>query len=354
MSSALEAKIVVLGSQGVGKTSLVMRYCKGAFDPSQITSTVGASFMTKRVVDSDTDTQVRLQIWDTAGQERFRSISRLYYRGANACILCYSITDAQSFADMGAWLTELRRNLPADIVLHIVGTKSDVVAREPQKREVPFERCIAYVAENLAPGTGATPPPTAGATSGGAAAYLNAPGLATTGGSGFGGGGGGGGGGNNGGFFSTSESPSVEPRSPTSKRSSGFWGQEAGWDACHEISAESGEGVEEVFRVVTRKLVEQNRKMQAAILAATSTPGLTPGYDGTVSSASGMGYDGAGQGGYFDGARPGGSFRVGRDRRSWLFSPGFSPSVTVERAQGGQGAQQHEEEDGVRRKNKCC
>lgn len=65
MSSALEAKIVVLGSQGVGKTSLVMRYCKGAFNPSQITSTVGASFMAKRVVDSDTDTVVRLQIWDT-------------------------------------------------------------------------------------------------------------------------------------------------------------------------------------------------------------------------------------------------------------------------------------------------
>lgn len=65
MSSALEAKIVVLGAQGVGKTSLVMRYCKGAFDSSQVTSTVGASFMTKRVVDSDTDTVVRLQIWDT-------------------------------------------------------------------------------------------------------------------------------------------------------------------------------------------------------------------------------------------------------------------------------------------------
>lgn len=63
--ASLEAKIVVLGSQGVGKTSLVMRYCKGAFNPAQITSTVGASFMTKRVVDSDTDTLVRLQIWDT-------------------------------------------------------------------------------------------------------------------------------------------------------------------------------------------------------------------------------------------------------------------------------------------------
>lgn len=63
--SSLEAKIVVLGAQGVGKTSLVMRYCKGTWNPSQIASTVGASFLTKRVVDSDTDTTVRLQIWDT-------------------------------------------------------------------------------------------------------------------------------------------------------------------------------------------------------------------------------------------------------------------------------------------------
>lgn len=63
--SSLEAKIVVLGAQGVGKTSLVMRYCKGAFNPAQTTSTVGASFLTKRVVDNDTDTVVRLQIWDT-------------------------------------------------------------------------------------------------------------------------------------------------------------------------------------------------------------------------------------------------------------------------------------------------
>ncbi|KAH6856696.1 P-loop containing nucleoside triphosphate hydrolase protein [Chaetomium sp. MPI-CAGE-AT-0009] len=268
MSSSLEAKIVVLGSQGVGKTSLVMRYCKGAFAPSQVTSTVGASFLTKRVVDTDTDTVVRLQIWDTAGQERFRSISRLYYRGANACILCYSITDAASFAEMGVWLTELRRNLPPDIVLHVVGTKADLVARDPSRREVPFERCIAYVAENLNPGMGSTPPPTAGGPSFAASSAGGDTPQQQSHQSGGGSGGGwlsqgsantpaGGGGGG------------CEPRSPSSKRSSGFWGQEVGWDACHEISAESGEGVEEVFRVVTRKLVEQNRKMQAAVLAAT-------------------------------------------------------------------------------------
>lgn len=72
--SALEAKIVVLGAQNVGKTSLVMRYCKGAFKPEQITSTVGASFLTKRVVDTDTDTVVRLQIWDTG---KYSFLSRI-------------------------------------------------------------------------------------------------------------------------------------------------------------------------------------------------------------------------------------------------------------------------------------
>lgn len=80
MSNSLEAKIVVLGSQGVGKTSLVHRYVKSTFLHS-VHSTIGASFLTKRVVDVDSASVVRLQIWDTAGQERFRSISKLYYRG---------------------------------------------------------------------------------------------------------------------------------------------------------------------------------------------------------------------------------------------------------------------------------
>jgi small GTP-binding protein len=311
--SSLEAKIVVLGAQGVGKTSLVMRYCKGAFNPAQITSTVGATFLTKRVVDSDTDTTVRLQIWDTAGQERFRSISRLYYRGANACILCYSITDAQSFTDMGVWLTELRQNLPSDIVIHVVGTKADIVARDPSARQVPFERCIAYVAENLAPGLGNTPPPTASATP------MNAPSTSPAG---------------------AGPTPiGADPHSPSSKRSSGFWGQEVGWDACHEISAENGEGVEEVFRVVTRKLVEQNRKMQQALLTAIATPG-TPGYE------AGM------DGGYFEGTNSRGSFRIGRDRRSWLFSPAFSPAVTIDQAATIQERQQDESD--LKQRKRCC
>jgi len=266
---------------------------------------------------------------------------------------------------MGMWLTELRRNLPSDIVLHVVGTKADIVARDPSKREVPFERCIAYVAENLAPGMGSTPPPTA-------ATPMGMPGYH----------GGdphhhhhhhhhynvvrGGGGASGGSAGSGVEQPqqSTEPRSPSSKRSSGFWGQEVGWDACHEISAESGEGVEEVFRVVARKLVEQNRKMQQALLAATATPGVTPFLHpeaGGAGTPAGGGGGGGGEAqGYFDGVhyRPGGSFRVGRDRRSWLFSPGFNiptpgiPGVAVD-APGGEG--DVDERAGIgRQRRRCC
>jgi hypothetical protein len=154
--------------------------------------------------------------------------------GANAAVLCYDITDPVSFDEMGRWLKELKTNLGDDVILHVVGTKSDVVAEDPSKRKIPFERCIAYVAENMYPAQVVAPPaPQTGRRQsvqihgwGPAPAAFQSGGMA----------------------------------SPQSNRSSGFWGQDIGWDCCHEISAKDGEGVEEVFRVITRKLVEQQQK----------------------------------------------------------------------------------------------
>lgn len=114
-----------VGSQGVGKTSVVTRYTSGQFSMAP-TSTIGASFLTKKLIVEGC--KVRLQIWDTAGQERFRSMGALprfvarasgagadedfvgletaplYYRGAVAAILMYDITNMDSFYDIKLWL----------------------------------------------------------------------------------------------------------------------------------------------------------------------------------------------------------------------------------------------------------
>ncbi|CAH4029468.1 ras-related protein Rab-31 [Pieris brassicae] len=119
----VEAKIVVLGSQGVGKTSLVVRYIGKMFS-KHISPTIGASFFTCNInVD---DSRVKLQVWDTAGQERFRSMAPMYYRNANAALLVYDITSTSSFAAIKGWVKELKSNVPEPMVLALVGNKCDL------------------------------------------------------------------------------------------------------------------------------------------------------------------------------------------------------------------------------------
>jgi len=120
----VDSKIVIMGSSGVGKTSLLQRYTQNKFDPKNTTLTSGASFVTKKVFVNGV--KVRLQLWDTAGQERFRSMAPMYYRGANAALLLYSVTCLKSFEDVRSWLEELKKNCPPDLLIYIVGAKADL------------------------------------------------------------------------------------------------------------------------------------------------------------------------------------------------------------------------------------
>ncbi|WVQ83236.1 hypothetical protein IAT38_005375 [Cryptococcus sp. DSM 104549] len=123
----LEAKVVLLGSQGVGKTSLILRYTTREFALRSAPATLGTSLHTRKLVHDGT--RVKLQIWDTAGQERFRSMAPIYYRGAHVCILVYDISDRQSFEDVRSWLEELGRSVPKETVIFVVGAKIDLAAK---------------------------------------------------------------------------------------------------------------------------------------------------------------------------------------------------------------------------------
>ena len=63
---------------------------------------------------------------DTAGAERYESMSRIYYRGAKAALICYDMTDEESFSKVKFWLSELTENEP-ECALYVVGTKGKLV-----------------------------------------------------------------------------------------------------------------------------------------------------------------------------------------------------------------------------------
>ncbi|XP_026316345.1 ras-related protein Rab-31 [Hyposmocoma kahamanoa] len=136
----VEAKIVVLGAQGVGKTSLVVRYIGKMFS-KHISPTIGASFFTCNI--NVNDARVKLQVWDTAGQERFRAMAPMYYRNANAALLVFDISSLASFTAIKGWVRELQSNVPEPMVLSLVGNKCDL----SESRAVPTNDAAQYAAD---------------------------------------------------------------------------------------------------------------------------------------------------------------------------------------------------------------
>lgn len=115
-------KVVLLGDSGVGKTSLLLRYCENTFDTNFV-STIGIDFKVKTVlVDGK---KVKLQIWDTAGQERFRYITTSYLRGAMGVILVYDITNLQSFENIARWQDTILKSNNGGIPIVVAGNKCD-------------------------------------------------------------------------------------------------------------------------------------------------------------------------------------------------------------------------------------
>ncbi|ROL44733.1 Ras-related protein Rab-2A [Anabarilius grahami] len=79
--------------------------------------------------------QIKLQIWDTAGQESFRSITRSYYRGAAGALLVYDITRRDTFNHLTTWLEDARQHSNSNMVIMLIGNKSDLESRREVKKE---------------------------------------------------------------------------------------------------------------------------------------------------------------------------------------------------------------------------
>ncbi|GCC34020.1 ras-related protein Rab-7b-like [Chiloscyllium punctatum] len=126
----VDLKIVILGSLGVGKTSLLNRYVNNRFI-QEYRTTLGASILPKEIkVDN---TLVKLQIWDTGGQERFKSLVPSFSKGSDGCVLVFDVTDRDSLYALEDWREEILLQIPLeykDYPFITLGNKVDVMERQ--------------------------------------------------------------------------------------------------------------------------------------------------------------------------------------------------------------------------------
>ncbi|XP_034038433.1 ras-related protein Rab-36-like [Thalassophryne amazonica] len=119
------AKVVVVGDFNVGKTCLINRFCKDAFE-RDYKATIGVDFEIERF--EICGVPFSLQIWDTAGQEKFKCIASAYYRGAQVIVTVFDMADIQSLDHTCQWLKEaMRENEPHSCDIFLAGTKCDLL-----------------------------------------------------------------------------------------------------------------------------------------------------------------------------------------------------------------------------------
>ena len=130
-------KIVMLGDQNVGKTSIINRFKHNKF-VGNIEPTLALDFQSKELIIDNIN--VKLLLYDTAGQEKFRTLIPLYTREANIIFFIYDITNSDSFHNIEKWYNSLENVNKNEAIFFLVGNKMDL----NDERKVPEEEARAY------------------------------------------------------------------------------------------------------------------------------------------------------------------------------------------------------------------
>ena len=111
---ALECKVVLLGESGVGKTSIIDRYVENTFSSSFVSSP-SAKYSGKYLHFKEYEKFIKFELWDYPGTKKYRSLAKVFFSTAKACILVYDITRKQSFEELkNFWIKEIKANSPSE------------------------------------------------------------------------------------------------------------------------------------------------------------------------------------------------------------------------------------------------
>jgi len=126
-------KFIIIGDSSVGKSSLLLKFVEKRFKTDH-DITIGVEFGVK-ITELKDKSLIKLQIWDTAGQEHFKSIIRVYYRGAIGALLVYDISNRDSFNHVISWINEVKNYSHPNISFILVGNKVDLINRQVSYEE---------------------------------------------------------------------------------------------------------------------------------------------------------------------------------------------------------------------------
>jgi len=133
-------RILVLGDEAVGKTTLIARATgrdfEGLLSETSLTQehllTLSQNKNSNKNKNNfaNEETNVTICFYDTSGQQNDHQIlSSQLYQQASVFVLCYSIISPTSYSNAkNKWLQEIERNVSADQkkTLIVVGTKKDL------------------------------------------------------------------------------------------------------------------------------------------------------------------------------------------------------------------------------------
>ncbi|MFX0138053.1 MAG: Rab family GTPase [Candidatus Hodarchaeota archaeon] len=140
--SEIAIKIVVVGDEEVGKTSIILKYVKNRFT-EDYKPTLGADFAVKELKFNGKI--LKLYLWDIGGKDQFKNLHKYYYEGANVFILVFDLTSAETFENaVNIWMEDIRNNYDT-IPIILVGNKFDLVNERQVSIEQIEKKSLNYI-----------------------------------------------------------------------------------------------------------------------------------------------------------------------------------------------------------------
>ena len=141
----LKYKIVIAGAKGVGKSSLITRYCDDIFK-EDMKATIGVDFKRKSITvkGAHNDMNLELNIWDFGGEERYRTLFPAYANGASAAFILFDTTNKETLNDIDNWIDIIDENAFSNIVKQVIATKIDLKSERQISKKEAYDFCKKY------------------------------------------------------------------------------------------------------------------------------------------------------------------------------------------------------------------